>query len=199
MFNKTEQDEYKYLEDLKLKLRNVWISIDEKVKEYAKEIRKQKEYLSENKTGMDHVEKIDVRRTVDQAVLTGDAVQAKKKRIQKLLKDIVKWMGDRRGMLSREMTKPHEEFIRGRISDILHRLDKRPVVKGECTLLVSGKTEMAPVPMFCNLQAAIMSSMTASKSPMRVVDNTVAVSFRPVFGLRTICNKPSLSRSASKR
>lgn len=85
MFNKTEQDERQYLEDLKLTLRDVWIAIDEKVKQYAKEIRKQKEYLWENKTGMDHIEKINVRQTVDQVVSTGEAVQAKKKRIQKLL------------------------------------------------------------------------------------------------------------------
>ncbi len=47
-------------------------------------------------------------------------------------------VGDRKGVLSREMTKLHEEYIRGALSDILFRLKERPEVKGECTLLVSG-------------------------------------------------------------
>jgi 16S rRNA (cytidine1402-2'-O)-methyltransferase len=42
------------------------------------------------------------------------------------------------------MTKIHEEFIRGRLSEILHELRSRSEVKGECTLLVSGRTEAGP-------------------------------------------------------
>ncbi len=95
------------------------------------------------------------------------------KRIQKLLKDIVKWMGDRHGMLSREMTKPHEEFIRGRMSDILHRLDKRPVVKGECTLLVSGKTEMAPVPIDA-IREEIRSALSEADIGLRDISRAIS-------------------------
>jgi 16S rRNA (cytidine1402-2'-O)-methyltransferase len=47
-------------------------------------------------------------------------------------------MGDRYIVFAREMTKLHEEFIRGRCSDILERLKHRADIKGECTLLVTG-------------------------------------------------------------
>jgi len=50
-------------------------------------------------------------------------------------------MGDRYGVMAREMTKLHEEFIRGRLSEILKILDTRSGIKGECTLLVTGWDE----------------------------------------------------------
>lgn len=63
------------------------------------------------------------------------------KRIKTLLKDLINALGDRRGVLSREMTKRHEEFLRGNLSEILNVLASRPEVKGECTLVVEGGTE----------------------------------------------------------
>jgi 16S rRNA (cytidine1402-2'-O)-methyltransferase len=60
------------------------------------------------------------------------------KRILTFLKEIISVMGDRYGVLSREMTKLHEEFIRGFLSEILSSLNARPAIKGECTLLLTG-------------------------------------------------------------
>ncbi len=44
----------------------------------------------------------------------------------------------RLGALAREMTKLHEEFVRGRLSEIIERLKDRADIKGECTLLIAG-------------------------------------------------------------
>ena len=60
------------------------------------------------------------------------------KRIISLLKEMMDRLGDRHGVLSREMTKRHEEFVRGPLSSIIGQLKDRPAVKGEITLLVSG-------------------------------------------------------------
>jgi len=60
------------------------------------------------------------------------------RRILTLLNEIIAVMGDRPGMLAREMTKLHEEFVRGRLSEIMARLKNRTAVKGECTLLIAG-------------------------------------------------------------
>ena len=60
------------------------------------------------------------------------------KRILRLLEAIGRTMGDRYGVLSREMTKLHEEFIRGPVSEIAGLLQQRPSIKGECTLVLSG-------------------------------------------------------------
>jgi len=60
------------------------------------------------------------------------------KRISALLEEIVSCMGDRNAVLAREMTKLHEEFVRGPVSQILKTLKSRAEIKGECTLLVAG-------------------------------------------------------------
>ena len=67
------------------------------------------------------------------------------KRILTFLVEILDVMGDRYGVLSREMTKLHEEFLRGFLSEIHYILNARPVVKGECTLLVMGCEEIKEV------------------------------------------------------
>lgn len=60
------------------------------------------------------------------------------RRILTLVKELLEIAGDRYAVLGREMTKLHEEFIRGNLSRILKCLSERPVVRGECTLLVEG-------------------------------------------------------------
>ncbi|MDT8402726.1 MAG: AAA family ATPase [Bacteroidales bacterium] len=85
IFNKTEKDERQYLERIKLKLQDTIGRIDRSVENYSRELQQQKDYLWENKAGMDHVEKVAVRQSVTQAALTGEAAVEKKKRLQKLM------------------------------------------------------------------------------------------------------------------
>jgi len=59
-------------------------------------------------------------------------------RIQTLINEVIDTMGNRYAVMAREMTKLHEEFIRGRLSEILQVLAARSGIKGECTLLVTG-------------------------------------------------------------
>ena len=65
------------------------------------------------------------------------------KRVAGLVDDLVSTLGDRQAVLAREMTKIHEEFIRGRLLEIRAELDFRGDIKGECTLLVEGAGEIA--------------------------------------------------------
>lgn len=60
------------------------------------------------------------------------------RRICSFLKEVEMVMGERYAVLGREMTKLHEEFVRGSVSDIARTLAQRPSVKGECTLIISG-------------------------------------------------------------
>ncbi len=55
------------------------------------------------------------------------------------LGDILQYMGDREIVVARELTKLHEEFLRGAVSDVLERLAEREV-KGEITILIHGST-----------------------------------------------------------
>jgi DNA helicase-2/ATP-dependent DNA helicase PcrA len=86
MIHKTEAEEREYLDSVKQKLNNALEEIDNKVSGYAKDLQEQKNYLYENKSDMDHVEKNAIRQSVTTAALTGEAALERKKRIQKLLK-----------------------------------------------------------------------------------------------------------------
>lgn len=60
-------------------------------------------------------------------------------RIKKCLSQLIELCGpDREACLARELTKIHEEFIRGTLEEILSTLDSRPSIKGEIVLIVSG-------------------------------------------------------------
>jgi 16S rRNA (cytidine1402-2'-O)-methyltransferase len=59
-------------------------------------------------------------------------------RVAASLGDAVAALGDRQGSLSRELTKLHEETLRGRLSEIAAELERRPSIRGEITLVVEG-------------------------------------------------------------
>lgn len=65
-------------------------------------------------------------------------------RIAETMQDVVELLGaERPVVLARELTKVHEEFIRGSAAEILQRVQKHEL-KGEMTLLI-GKSERAAV------------------------------------------------------
>jgi 16S rRNA (cytidine1402-2'-O)-methyltransferase len=62
-------------------------------------------------------------------------------RVVEALEDICEVLGDARHVvIAREITKLHEEFLRGRAEEVLENLKAREAVKGEITLLI-GKAE----------------------------------------------------------
>jgi len=63
-------------------------------------------------------------------------------RIAETLQDIAEVLGAREVVLARELTKVHEEFLRGTAAEILEALKRRQPLKGEITLMV-GKGETA--------------------------------------------------------
>jgi 16S rRNA (cytidine1402-2'-O)-methyltransferase len=60
-------------------------------------------------------------------------------RVLEALEDIAGVMGPRPVVVARELTKLHEEFLRGTATELRAELASRPSVKGEITLLI-GKT-----------------------------------------------------------
>src|SRR5712691_188399 len=80
-------------------------------------------------------------------------------RIVEALSDVVEVLGkERHVVIAREVTKLHEEFLRGRAGDVLETLISRDGVKGEITLLV-GKAEssdpQATVPAKVNVRQRV--------------------------------------------
>jgi 16S rRNA (cytidine1402-2'-O)-methyltransferase len=65
------------------------------------------------------------------------------RRVIAALEDIRTVLGDRPMVVARELTKLHEEFVRGSCSEVIRTLGGRPSVAGEITLLIGA----APEPM----------------------------------------------------
>ena len=62
------------------------------------------------------------------------------RRLPEFLTAILETLGDRRTVIARELTKIHEEFIRGAASELLEAAGKR-TFKGEATVLVHGSKD----------------------------------------------------------
>jgi 16S rRNA (cytidine1402-2'-O)-methyltransferase len=64
-------------------------------------------------------------------------------KLLRTLRDMLKAWGDRRISISREMTKLHEETLRGTLADMLLHFDKNPP-RGEFTLVIEGAGPAVP-------------------------------------------------------
>ncbi|MFP4158901.1 MAG: 16S rRNA (cytidine(1402)-2'-O)-methyltransferase [Desulfobacterales bacterium] len=62
------------------------------------------------------------------------------RRLAALLDTLYQHLGDRQAMIAREVTKSHEEFIRGSLAELIREVKQRSSIKGEVTVLVSGKS-----------------------------------------------------------
>ena len=79
-------------------------------------------------------------------------------RITEAVEDIVEVLGaERHIVLAREVTKIHEEFLRGRATDVLIVLKSRQEIKGEITLLI-GKGEEGVAAELCSAGRGIAPS-----------------------------------------
>src|SRR5438270_483683 len=60
-------------------------------------------------------------------------------RLRESLADVVSALGaERRVAVARELTKMHEEFVRGTAAEVVREFEARGEVKGECVLLIAG-------------------------------------------------------------
>jgi 16S rRNA (cytidine1402-2'-O)-methyltransferase len=59
------------------------------------------------------------------------------RKLPEFLAAVVETLGDRKVVVARELTKIHEEFIRGTASELAAALGGK-VLKGEATVLVDG-------------------------------------------------------------
>jgi 16S rRNA (cytidine1402-2'-O)-methyltransferase len=95
------------------------------------------------------------------------------RRILTLLKETIDVMGNRRGVLAREMTKLHEEYIRGRLSEIADQLKDRSVIKGECTLLVAGH-DKGNQQSWPEIKQQIMAAVAAGQNSLSAIAREIA-------------------------
>ena len=85
-------------------------------------------------------------------------------RIVEAVEDVVELLGaERHIVIAREVTKLHEEFLRGSAEEILATLKSRGDVKGEITLLVAKAESVKATVETVNLRQRMEQMMTAEK------------------------------------
>ncbi|HUI56316.1 MAG TPA: 16S rRNA (cytidine(1402)-2'-O)-methyltransferase [Bryobacteraceae bacterium] len=88
-------------------------------------------------------------------------------RILETLQAVEQALGPRPVVVAREMTKVHEEFVRGTTSEVRAQLAARQAVKGEITLLI-GKAE-APAADDTPIDAAVEQLLRAGTPRMEAI------------------------------
>lgn len=84
-------------------------------------------------------------------------------RVQNLLEDAATILGDRHVVLCRELTKLHEEIVRGPLSVLLHHVQaSRP--RGEYVIIFDG-SPVSPAPADDTALAAVMGTLLAAGLP----------------------------------
>ncbi len=95
-------------------------------------------------------------------------------RIAAFVGEILEVMGNRPAVVAREMTKLHEEFIRGTLADLQATLAQRPEVKGECTLLVQGAPASAPI-SDARLEAVLREALSRGDGHLSSLSKSIAL------------------------
>jgi 16S rRNA (cytidine1402-2'-O)-methyltransferase len=105
-------------------------------------------------------------------------------RAQATVEDLLEGLGDRPAALARELTKLHEEVIRGRLGELLERLRATPA-RGELVLVLGGavgehRAEPQPEELAARARA-LMEGGTERKEALTRVAKELGVRRRKVF------------------
>jgi 16S rRNA (cytidine1402-2'-O)-methyltransferase len=93
-------------------------------------------------------------------------------RVGATLADLAAALGeDRRASLGRELTKIHEEHVRGTLAELAARYADTPP-RGECTLVVQGGTVTAEIDVEAELRALLAQGLGPKDAAARLVVKT---------------------------
>ncbi|MCC6860975.1 MAG: 16S rRNA (cytidine(1402)-2'-O)-methyltransferase [Bryobacterales bacterium] len=104
-------------------------------------------------------------------------------RIQETLEDVEAVLGPRPVVVARELTKLHEELLRGTAGEVRQALAARAAVKGEITLLIGkAETTAAPnTPVEQAVEALVLQGLSRMEA-MKAVARQRGISKREVYG-----------------
>jgi DNA helicase II / ATP-dependent DNA helicase PcrA len=84
MINTTEQEEKEYLAEIKEQLQQNIRRADEKVRQYAEELRSNKQYIFENQSGMDEADMVAADQSINRMASTGESAVSRRRKLMKL-------------------------------------------------------------------------------------------------------------------
>src|SRR5437588_7588918 len=104
-------------------------------------------------------------------------------RVKETVEDIVEVLGaERHIVIAREVTKIHEEFLRGRAGEVFQTLNARAEIKGEITLLIGKqeetemKTVKTPATVRQRLEQIMAEEKLDEKTALKKVAKEIGVS-----------------------
>jgi len=108
-------------------------------------------------------------------------------RTKDALEDVIEVLGaERHVVIARELTKVHEEFLRGNAKDVLKKLTSRGDIKGEITLLIGKADETSAAP----LQVSVHQRMEQLMKEDELDEKTA---------LKKVAKERGISKSAAYR
>lgn len=109
------------------------------------------------------------------------------RRIVALLRSLLDTFGDRPATVAREITKLHEEFIRGSLSQLIESFEKRDAVKGECVVFVGGCEQNGPAVVMTDdaidrqIREALESDTQSPSKVAKVLSKTLSLPKQEIY------------------
>lgn len=103
-------------------------------------------------------------------------------RIGTFLAEAAEALGDRRACLVRELTKLHEEILRGTLPELAAEIARRGTVLGEITLVVGGAQKTVEMSVEEIVRAALSDASGSSRDLAREISERTGLSRKEVYG-----------------
>jgi 16S rRNA (cytidine1402-2'-O)-methyltransferase len=102
-------------------------------------------------------------------------------RVGAFLSEAAEILGDRRVCLVRELTKIHEEILRGTLADLAAEIARRESVLGEVTLVVGGAQKTVKMSVEEIVRAALEDASGSSRDFAREISERTGLSRKEVY------------------
>lgn len=114
--------------------------------------------------------------TVEETIIFYEAPH----RLKNFMQELLEVFGEREIVLARELTKIHEEFLRGSISELIKDLDEP---RGEFVIVIEGKksSEMPPEENFLEFYRELLAEGLEKKLAMRETAKKFNMSRREIY------------------
>jgi len=102
-------------------------------------------------------------------------------RVGAFLAEAAEILGERRGCLVRELTKIHEEILRGTLAELAEEIARRGTVLGEVTLVVAGAQKTVEMSVEEIVRAALEDASGSSRDLAREISERTGLSRKEVY------------------
>ncbi len=103
-------------------------------------------------------------------------------RVGAFLAEAAEILGERRACLVRELTKIHEEILRGTLGELAAEIGRRETVLGEITLVVGGAQKTVELSVEEIVRAALEDASGSSRDLAREISERTGLSRKEVYG-----------------